>query len=155
MRHLRDLNLFCTISLKNTEKVPHSAFSVNNLDKYIMYFTFSKREKLGLSSPWQSPYVSVSLFKEHKKARMSQTLKTYYMKVAFKPEYFICFEHGIWMKRDRIEKKLNKKERQHKIFQRQTSTQKHNRCQITIYKRRDSLYFAVCSSKISSAMVWF
>lgn len=39
---------------------------------------------------------------------MSRTLKAYGKKAAFKQEDFIFFEHGIWMKRGRIEKKLNR-----------------------------------------------
>lgn len=62
---------------------------------------------------------------------MSWTLKTFYIKDSFKPEELICSEHGIWMKRGTIEKKFNKKERQHKIFQQHTSTQEHH-CQVTI-----------------------
>lgn len=116
---------------------PHSAFSVNSIDKYITYFPFSIKEKLGLNLHQQSPYTYVSFFKEHKKAHMSWTLKTFYIKDAFKPEELLCSEHEVWMKRGKTEKKLNKKERQHKIFQQHTSTQEHSDCQVTIHKEGD------------------
>lgn len=73
---------------------------------------------------------------------MSWTLKIFYIKDAFKPEELVCSEHGIW-KRGTIEKKLTKKERQHKIFQQQTSTQAHD-YQVTIHKEIEEYTANTC-----------
>lgn len=106
--------------IEEYRKGSNSAFLVNNVDKYIMYFMFSMREKLGLRSPWQSPYICFPFQRTQKNSYVTNHEDIHYMKDAFKPEYFICFEHRTWMQRCRIEKKLNKKERQHKIFQQHT-----------------------------------
>lgn len=71
---------------------------------------------------------------------MSWTLKTFYIKDAFKPEELICSEHAMWMKTGTIEKKLKKKG---KAAQDLPATHFYTRTQQLsshYYKKGDSTY---------------